>query len=383
MRTAVLLVVAGLAAGPLPAVAQEDPPVYLHETVELVPAEGTTLTWDGRAYAGLLRVGGFPDGLALVEQVSPEAYLLGIQEVPFSWDLDALRAQAVAARTYLAWTLSRGRSSAGERYGYDICATDACQVYGGLDQVRGSGGDRWAAAVRQTAGEVLVYGGAPAQALYSSTSGGRTRSSQDVFTSGTSLPYLQAVPSPGEDSPLVDWGFALTEEEMALLLEEAGVSSGELYDVRVDITEDGQGPWTVVVASDAGTRRIPTWEFRGMVNRAADVLGDRLPALRPDGRPYPQAVLSPTYTVTRTWTVVPPTDGSPFRLGLVYRFRGHGWGHLVGMSQYGAQAMAERGVSYGDILAHYYGGLRPQAASDLLPEVVEVGIAEGADEVRI
>ncbi len=60
----------------------------------------------------------------VVERVQPEDYLLGIQEVPFSWHEEALKTQVVAARTYLAWTLARGRAGSGATYGFDICATD-------------------------------------------------------------------------------------------------------------------------------------------------------------------------------------------------------------------------------------------------------------------
>jgi peptidoglycan hydrolase-like amidase len=120
-----------LGATALPAAAQEVPPTYLTSTVELVPAPGTILSYEGRFYTGRLRVSGHAGGLAVVETVTLDQYLLGIREVPFAWHKEALRAQVVAARTYLAWTLQGGRSINGRRYDYDICATTACQVYSG------------------------------------------------------------------------------------------------------------------------------------------------------------------------------------------------------------------------------------------------------------
>ena len=146
----------------------------------------------------------------MTETLSPESYLLGIREVPSSWPEEALKTQAVAARTYLAFTLSAGRTSSGERFSYDICATTACQVYRGHAELGTEGGLRWSEAVTATAGEILLYNGRPAQALYSSTAGPRTRESEDIFP-GLDVPYLGAVDSPGEDSPFVDWRFEVAE----------------------------------------------------------------------------------------------------------------------------------------------------------------------------
>jgi hypothetical protein len=149
-------------------------------------------------------------------------------------------------------------------------------------------------------------------------------------------------------------------------------------------TEDGQGPWEVSISSADGIVAVSTWELRGRLNRAAaEALPNVLPAPRPDGRPYPQAILSPTYTITRTFTRDSGLDGIPLAARSSYVIEGHGWGHMVGMSQYGAQAMAEDGASYGEILSHYYSGLQPESRPDLLPATVKVGLAVGAAAVSI
>ena len=381
-RALAALICVLLAAGG-PASAQEEENVGIYETILLTPSDGTVLSWNGRRYAGRLEVRSASDGLVIVERVEPEDYLLGIQEVPFSWHEEALKTQVVAARTYLAWTLSRGRAGSGATYGFDICATPACQVYGGLDQVEGSGGERWAAAVAATDGEVLLYNGAPAQALYSSTTGGRTRDVRDVF-GGNGLPYLTAVDSPGEPSPFVDWSFEIPRSILQAVLHEAERIDGRLLGVTVRTTADGAGAWTVEVDADGRTRSFTTWEFRGVMNRyGPQVAPDLLPAERPDGNRYPQTMLSPTYTVARQWRY--PEE---FRSGFIvveetYTFTGKGWGHLVGMSQYGALAMADAGSSYDEILAHYYGGLQPQPAGAALREEIVVGLGWGQTEVAV
>lgn len=387
LAASVLVVLLGLPVGSGAAVAQDRPEDVqgYHQSVELVPAGEEVLRWDGNRYGGRLEVRAGADGLVVVEHLPPETYLLGIQEVPFSWPMEALRAQAVAARTYLAWTVSRGRAGAGATYGFDICATDACQVYDGLDQIDQPRGARWAEAVRSTEGEVLVFEGRPAQALYSSTSGGRTRSVQDVFEDSPPLPYLQAVDSPDEDSPFVSWQVELASWKLADVLRAAGHLVGpDVSEVEVLETDDGDGPWRVRLVTGAGAEVLSLDQFRRALNRYGPRQhpGD-LPARRPEGGSYPQVLLSSTFSVRlehRTAEQFRP--GFPL-LERIFVFEGRGWGHQVGMSQYGAKAMAERGNAYPDILAHYYGGLRPRPAAELLPEEVAVGLGWGLREVSI
>lgn len=378
---------AGMLSVPTPAAAAtvDDPEltsIAAHD-VRLIASGGVRLQVDGVRFAGPLEVGASTSGLGLTERTTLDGYLEGIAEVPFNWPREALRAQAVAARTYLAWTLSRGRTSSGRRYGYDICATTACQVYAGVGVVEGWGGDRWREAVESTSDEILTHLGEPAQALYSSTSGGRTRNVEDVFPGASPTPYLRAVESPSEDSPFVDWGFEVSADEMALLLEDAGLLEGGLVDVSTRVTDDGDGSWVVTIEGTEGTRRIGTWELRTALNAAASrVLPDTLPVMRPDvDRRYPQTILSPTFTVWKEGRFVPPIGGPP-RVDTVYRFQGHGWGHLVGMSQFGAEAMASRGSTYQEILGHYYGGLTA-SVSNALPDDVVVGLKADETEFEI
>lgn len=377
----VALALAGL-VGAGSAVAQPLEEQVFADRVEIIPSDGTVLFFNDHRYRGVLVVSGHDDGLAVGERATVDRYLEGIAEVPFGWEMEALRTQAVAARTYLAWTLSAGRSSNGSRYGYDICATTACQVYSGVGLVEGPQGERWRQAVETTADEILVYEGRPAQALYSSTSGGRTRNVEDVFPGGNPVPYLRAVASPNEDSPFVTWGFTLTGTQTGLLFRQAELAVGEITSITNRQPADGAGSWTVRVVSSRADTTTKTWELRTMLNRAASVLPDELPAVRPNGRRYPQTILSPNFSITEVPGWIMTYSGPPL-YHPSYQFQGNGWGHNVGMSQYGAQAMAEAGAPYPDILAHYYGGLRPEPAGGLLPTEVTVGLSTQASEVAV
>lgn len=348
------------------------------QVVEIVGVGGP-IEFEGRYYPGRFLVRASGDRVVLVELVDPETYLRGIREMPASWHPEALKAQAVAARTYLAWTLRRGRAGSGAEYGFDICATSACQVYrGGAGE---EGAAPWYGAVADTEGEILIFEGAPAQALYSSTSGGRTRNVEDIF-GGSPKPYLRAVDSSGEKSPYVRWTVDLTKDQVKAIFSEAGIAA-ELFSLSVTKTDDGGGPWIVNGLFSDRLRTWTTWEFRGFLNKYGPrALPDDLPGMRPDGRRYPQAILGPTFTISRSMRYDPAIRiGNP--LVDVFSIDGGGWGHDVGMSQYGALAMAEAGSSYPGILSHYYSGLTPVPAGDLLPGQVIVGLAFGTDPIEI
>lgn len=352
--------------------------------VLLIPADGS-FEVDGRSYAGELRVRAMSDGLSLVEFVDVDGYLAGIREVPAEWPEAALDAQAVAARTYLAWTLARGRSESGATYDFDICATTQCQVYAGT----AAGERRWVEAVARTGGEVLLYEGKPAQALYSSTSGGRTEPVQDIFAGSTPRPYLAGADSPDEASPYVTWSVAMPARVFVELLDAAGVAVGELVSVEVTHPRRGEGVWTMEVVSSEGVVRLPVSKVRSDFNRyGAELHPDILPGRRPDGRRYPQTILSYRFEVT--YRPAAPLDGrldaipvDDRPVGGTVEFDGRGWGHHVGMSQYGALAMAEKGEDYAAILSHYYGGLEPQVAPGVLPPVVAVGLDWGRDNIVV
>ena len=157
-------------------------PAPLVAPVTLRPAAGGRLTVAGKAYRGALRVSVTGGKLQLVNLVGLETYLLGVVpgEMPKDWPLEALEAQAVAARTYAIANLVEDRS-------FDLYSDARSQLYYGAG-AEAPGPTR---AVTQTRGQVLSFGGAPAQTFYFSSSGGRTTSALDAF--GQDLPYLVSV----------------------------------------------------------------------------------------------------------------------------------------------------------------------------------------------
>ena len=379
----ILLVSALALVAALPAGAQvEDDRIAAREIV-FEPVDGGQIVVGDRLHAGSVVISAHDGGLAMVEETSIDDYLLGIREVPFSWPEEALAAQVVAARTYLLWTLERGRSQNGRTYGYDICATTACQVYAGVGGLDGPEGGRWIEAVERTSGEILLTDeGRALQAMYSSTSDGRTRHVEDVF-GGPPDQHLRAVPSPDESSPFVTWEFVISRAQAAAIFDHARVLDGSLVDVTSNKTDDGAGPWTITVNGTEGSTTIDTWTLRSRINSAAaELYPDTFPAFRPGStRRYPQTIMSPNFTIGSELVFVPPSDGPP-RLEQRYRVRGGGWGHLVGMSQYGAEAMARSGAAYPEILDHYYSGAT-LAVSESAPQTIRVGLGTSIDRLDI
>src|SRR5688572_5062695 len=156
-----------------PSDAQRDRLGAVAGTVKLVPIGDSTLSVSGsHRFLGSVLLRPASDGLVLINSLSLERYLLGLNEVPTTWPTEALRAQAVAARTYALHTLAQPPGGDAAVYGFDICATVECQVFSGADVLSLPSGESWAQAVRDTEGVAILYDGQPILARYHSTSGG-------------------------------------------------------------------------------------------------------------------------------------------------------------------------------------------------------------------
>ncbi|HXG76732.1 MAG TPA: SpoIID/LytB domain-containing protein, partial [Gaiellaceae bacterium] len=190
-----------LPAGPLAlradlALPVEPAPVEAVPPLVLRPGRGGPLSVDGRAYRGKVEVAVQGAFLRAVNLVGLELYLRGVVpgEMPFGWPLEALKAQAVAARSYALASLLQGKP-------FHLYADVRSQAYGGVAVEKPS----TTRAVSETAGQVLLYGGRVATTYYFSTSGGRTASAADVF--GFASPYLVSRPDPWDRvSPYHRWG---------------------------------------------------------------------------------------------------------------------------------------------------------------------------------
>jgi len=309
-------------------------------------------------YPGALSVKSADDGtLSLVVTLPFERYLEGIAEMPPSWPAAALEAQAIAARSYalahIDWS-----GQAGAEVAQPICATTSCQVYGGIHVPPTPHIARWDAAVRDTEGQVLLYDGSPADTVYYSTSNGHTYGNDQVFGSAP-LPYLRPVVERDDGaSPTSHWRVTIPFGQLATFL-----SADGLWPDGARITSARSVGSHVRVAGGGHSASIDASTFRDAVNSWA-------PCLMP-GR-YPTGALPAT--VPSGWSAVTSAKSGA-------TVTGRGWGHGVGMVQWGAHGKAKRGWSADRILAYYYGGLTPQQFPE--PGLIHVIVATGLASLSV
>ncbi len=286
-----------------------------------------------------------------------ERYLEGIAEEPPSWPMAALEAQAIAARSY-ALATTGWSGTQGQTLKTPICASSSCQVYGGIPVPASSDVGRWYRAVRRTSGEVLLYEGRPAETVYFSTSNGHTYGNEDVFGSAP-LPYLRPVIERDDGaSALSYWRARIPFDDLARFLGSAGdwPSGRPISQVRVD-------HGSIVVSGGGTARSIGDSTLRDALNTWAACLKPR--RYPPDGLPT---------TVPSIWFTTAAVPGA-------ITVTGRGWGHGVGMVQWGAYGRARRGWSASRILAFYYGGLRPHRYPE--PGLIHVQVARDLTSVRL
>ena len=243
-----------------------------------------------------------------------EEYLYGVVpcEVPHTWPKQALMAQAVAARTYALYIKQKSLANI-----FDVRATTASQVYGGFDAEALS--TRFA--VDQTRGQVLTYNGRLIVAYFHANSGGYTERPENVW--GARVPYLKDQPDAySKDSPGSTWEYFLPYSEAIERLRDFGINAGKIKTVQVGKKTRSGRVQEVTVVSDKGTQRITSNNFRLAI-----------------GAKYLKSTCFDT-VLNKT--------------GIL--FKGNGYGHGVGMSQWGARQMALQGFDYKRILQHYYCG---------------------------
>ncbi len=292
-----------------------------------------TRSWQLR---GGLAVERRTSGFDVINQVALEEYVAGTLggEMISSWAPAALRAQAVACRSFVLYQMERRTAEP-----FDVTADVSSQRYLGVE---GESDAAWAA-VRATRGETLWDAGGPVLAAFHSASGGRTASAAEVW--GTPIAYLRSVPVESEDaSPDTYWRVAVSQQDLRRALEGLGIEIGAIEAVEV--------------SRRSGSGRAAEVRFRGKAGRA-----------KVTGRQLRQALGSSAIRSTMFDVRFGEGDEESDETGQVV-FVGSGYGHGVGMSQWAAQGMALEGATYGDILDKFYPGTRLASSIETASRVV-------------
>lgn len=267
------------------------------------PTSGGYVWIGDRWYRGRARIVPSGKGLTAVNQVDLEQYLYSVlgAEMGGNWPLEALKAQAVAARTYALYK----RQTSGNGV-YDLGDTQSSQVYKGLD-TETTGTHQ---AVNATAGQVLTYNNQLILAVFHSSSGGHTENVENVWTQP--LPYLRGVADYDQGAPPYQWQKTFSKSELSRLL---GVSNIKTL-VPERTTPTGR-IMTMKVVGNKGTRRMSGSQLRSALG------------------------------LKSTWFTVSSSSTG-------FQINGRGFGHGLGLSQWGAYNLAQQGVNYQQILGHYY-----------------------------
>lgn len=309
---------------------------------------GTVLV-NSKPYRGAIKVIPTSSGaMMLINEVPLEEYLYGVvpAEVVPSWPQEALKAQAVAARTYALYTMKQSAAKA-----YDVQPNTNYQVYNGQAAEFVS----TTKAVDDTRGMVIKYKGQLIQAFFHSDGGGYTENSENVW--GSVVPYLRGVKDYAQNSDSSAWTVKLSRTAMENKLKAAGKDVGTLKEIKLSTLRKRPMQQT-----DRGVSgRVLTATFVGS-NKTLTLSGDTI--MKIFGL---KSTLFDFYV-----NVKAPASADSFKNPKAYHtfkkatdivsIRGYGWGHGLGMSQWGAAAMATKASSkgadyYKQILTHYYTGV--------------------------
>ncbi len=248
------------------------------------------------------------DKLNVINLVDLEDYLLSVlpSEMPSLWHPEALKAQAIAARSYAMANLGKHAAD-----GYDVKATSEDQVYAGVGQETDTGN----LAVAQTQGIVLKQCGKVITAYFHSGGGGHTEAPESVW--GGSRSYLQSVPDFDDASPMFSWSQNASIGALEETLRKSGVDVGQLLNIEILSRSDAMRVQKMMIAGSKAVRVVSGEQFRHFLT---------LPSTK-------------------------------FNIGFDadrYVFAGRGYGHGLGLSQWGAKTLAENGYNAPQILKYYY-----------------------------
>ncbi|WP_028844393.1 SpoIID/LytB domain-containing protein [Thermodesulfovibrio thiophilus] len=264
---------------------------------------------NGSIYQGEIEIWKGKDGYFLIDVVELEDYVKGVvaSEVGIHWPEEALKAQAVLARTYAITHIIRNRT----RNFYDVTSSVFHQVYRGDEST-----EETEKAVKETKGQILSYNGEPVIAFYHACSVGSTEDPEEVF--GREVPYLKPVNVPSTPSPYTLW-----EKKISFEMLGKALSMKKIEDIRI--------------ISNTKTNRVKELGFSDGKNE--------------------KIVKATELRRLLNWSVLPSTMIKSIKIekdGVI--FEGSGYGHGVGMCQWCAFQMAQEGKSYKEILQYFYPG---------------------------
>lgn len=308
-----------------------------------VPGGREPVLIGGKPYrGGALVRGAGPGVVTAINVIELEEYLLGVVPLEIgvrpATELEAVKAQAVAARTYAVRHLGSRES-----LGFDFYATIADQVYGGMSSEDPS----TTRAVRETAGEIVTYQGAPILAYYHSTCGGRTAAIEEAWPHRAPVPYLKSV----SDEVRGEKGSYYCESSNRFRWDISWTGPALRETLKRTLTRLGRPAARPIQRVEAVN--VEGWTRSGRVESLTMLVDGQRYVVRGDSTRW---ILEPEAgRILNSSMFVLDTEAAAGEVAEL-RARGGGWGHGVGMCQVGAMGRARAGQSYREILITYYQG---------------------------
>ncbi len=329
--------------------------------------------------------------LDIINEIGIEEYLYGVlkREASPKWPEEALKAQAIAARTFALFNMNKYTEN-----GYNVCASTNSQAYGGVNHED----PLTTKAVEATRGLIMVYKGEPINAVYHSDSGGFTEDSENVW--GNYVPYLRSVESKFEEivsPPHHNWTYTITQDELINKLKQKGYQVDLVRSIEpIEVTKTGRIIKIAIVPENQETIYLKANDFRNLLG--LEVIRSTLFEINAVGEEKREVKvrmvvedkeqkqeqenesIKDILAQKEEWTInelielikkrreeeqedqkkieepkrIEIETSESLSIPLYFSFNGYGNGHGVGMSQWGAYGMAVQGYKFQDILKHYY-----------------------------
>lgn len=325
--------------------------------------------------------------LNVINIIGIEEYLYGVlkKEISPQWPAEALKAQAIAARTYAISNMNKYIDK-----GYNICASTNSQEYGGINHEDPLTNK----AVDETKGQIIIYKGNPINAVYHSDSGGYTEDSENVW--GSYLPYLRSVKSDFEElvsPPYHTWTYSISQEDLIEKLKKQGYEIDTIVTVKlIDVSKTGRINELIFVSKTNKSTQIKVNDLRRLLGTnfirstlfEIKTMGGELIVKEEKAEESTEENKQLKESVEEIleqkedWTIQELIELMKKRreesekgkeqmtvvksiktlnVPITFVFSGSGDGHGVGMSQWGAYGMALKGYNFQDILKYYYQGI--------------------------
>ena len=334
--------------------------IATNKSMKILSLGSRAIKINNKRYRGYLCFSYIDNQLSAINNVDLEEYLYGVvpREMPSTFSYEALKAQAVAARSYAVCSVTRNKDKS-----FDLYDSVSSQVYGGFDAER----DNVRKAVDETRGQILLSDGKVVNATYSSSNGGYTADANDVW--GTKFKYLISKEDKYSiNEPNYNWSFEININDLISGLKKQGININSIDQIYVKENNSSKRVKTLAIKDGAKEVLVDNYKFKNAIG--ANKFKSSLYAIEYSSKASNETTTKEKISNEDLSVIVKDDviifvdnseleEASPkptLNMADKIKISGHGWGHGVGLSQWGANNMAKAGLKYDEILKFYYDG---------------------------